>query len=330
MSGAIQGVEGLAARLSFAGQSDPTFRNFGGRDNSRTFVAPAFAWTPAPDTRVTFLGEFTRVDNQYDEGLVARNGRVPLDNVARYYGAPFSRYNGDASFGLLKVEHDLNANITLREVLNAQWGGFNALASPRHRPHRRQHEVTRRETGVYSTYASVDSQTEIVAKFDLLGFRHTVLAGVRVHQRLPPRLHDAEPTYPSVNFLAPLPGPTIVGLQFQSDLKQKYALSGLYAQDQIDLSPGLQLLLGARYDTGTQYYFSRVPASRTIPPGPGTVRRLAARRPHLSALRAADALCELRDLVQAADRQRLQRRQPGAPRPANSSRSEPASTSTRT
>ena len=27
-----------------------------------------------------------------------------------------TRYNGSANFGLLKVEHDLNANITLREV----------------------------------------------------------------------------------------------------------------------------------------------------------------------------------------------------------------------
>lgn len=266
VSGAIEGVEGLAARLSFAGQSDPTFRNFGGRDNSRTFVAPAFAWTPAPDTRVTFLGEFTRVDNQYDEGLVARNGRVPLDNVARYYGAPFSRYNGDASFGLLKVEHDLNANITLREVLNAQWGGFNALASRATGLTDGNTTVTRRETGVYSTYASVDSQTEIVAKFDLLGFRHTVLAGVEYTNGYRRAYTTQSATYPSVNFLAPLPGPTIVGLQFQSDLKQKNALAGLYAQDQIDLGLGLQLLVGVRYDTGTQYYFSRVPTSRTIPP----------------------------------------------------------------
>jgi len=266
VSGAIEGVEGLAARLSFAGQSDPTFRNFGGRDNSRTFVAPAFAWTPAPDTRVTFLGEFTRVDNQYDEGLVARNGRVPLDNVARYYGAPFSRYNGDASFGLLKVEHDLNANITLREVLNAQWGGFNALASRATGLTDGNTMVTRRETGVYSTYASVDSQTEIVAKFDLLGFRHTVLAGVEYTNGYRRAYTTQSATYPSVNFLAPLPGPTIVGLQFQSDLKQKNALAGLYAQDQIDLGLGLQLLVGVRYDTGTQYYFSRVPTSRTIPP----------------------------------------------------------------
>ncbi|MDE4913538.1 TonB-dependent siderophore receptor [Methylobacterium sp. 092160098-2] len=266
VSSAIEGVEGLSGRLSFAAQSDPTFRNFYGRDNARTFVAPAFAWTPTPDTRVTFLGEFTRVDNQYDEGLVARNGRVPLDNVARYYGEPFSRYNGSANFGLLKVEHDLNANITLREVLNAQWGGFDLLATRAIGLTNRNTQVTRRETAVYSTYAAVDSQTEMVAKFDLLGFRHTVLTGVEYTNGYRRAYQTQSTNFPSVSFLNPVPGSPIVGLQFQSDLKQKNALTGLYVQDQIDLGLGLQMLVGVRYDTGTQYYFSRVPTSRTIPP----------------------------------------------------------------
>ncbi len=59
-----------------------------------------------------------------------------------------------------------------------------------------------------------------------------------------------------------LPG----ALSLQSDLKQKTELTGLYAQDQIDLGYGLQLLLGVRYDTGSQFYFSRTPTSRTVPP----------------------------------------------------------------
>ncbi|MGN8092235.1 TonB-dependent siderophore receptor [Methylobacterium sp. 22177] len=266
VSSAIEGVEGLAGRLSFAAQSDPTFRNFYGRDNARTFVAPAFAWTPTPDTRVTFLGEFTRVDNQYDEGLIARNGRVPLDNIARYYGEPFSRYNGYANFGLLKVEHDLNANITLREVLNAQWGGFDLLATRAIGLTNRNTQVTRRETAVYSTYAAVDSQTEMVAKFDLLGFRHTVLTGVEYTNGYRRAYQTQSTNFPSISFLNPVPGSPIVGLQFQSDLKQKNELTGLYVQDQIDLGLGLQMLVGVRYDTGNQYYFSRVPTSRTIPP----------------------------------------------------------------
>ncbi|MCJ2018117.1 TonB-dependent siderophore receptor [Methylobacterium sp. E-065] len=266
VSSAIEGVDGLAGRLSFAGQSDPTFRNVYGRDNSRTFVAPAFSWNPSPDTRVSFLGEFTRVDTQYDEGLVARNGRVPLDNIARYYGEPFSRYNGYANFGLLKVEHDLNANITLREVLNVQWGGFDFLATRATGLNNTRTLVTRRETAGYSTYAAVDSQSEVVAKFDLLGLRHTMLAGVEYTNGYRHSYTTQSTNFPSVNFLTPVPGATLVGLQLQGDLKQKNELNGLYVQDQIDLGLGLQLLVGIRYDTGTQFYFNRTPTSRTIPP----------------------------------------------------------------
>jgi len=266
VSSAIAGVDGLAGRVSFAGQSDPTFRNFGGRDNSRTFVAPAFTWNPSPDTRVSFLGEFTRVDTQYDEGLIARNGRVPLDNIARFYGEPFSRYNSNANFGLLKVEHDLNENITLREVLNVQWGAFALLATRATGLTNRNTLVSRREATVNSTYAAVDSQTEMVAKFDLLGFKHTVLAGIEYTNGYRHAYQTESRNYPSVSFQNPVFGAGLVGLQFQSELKQKNELNGLYLQDQIDLGLGFQVLLGVRYDTGTQYYFNRLPASRTIPP----------------------------------------------------------------
>jgi len=126
---AIPSIDGLAGRLSFATQADPTFRNYGGRDNSRNFVAPSFTYTPTPDTRVYFIGEFTKQDSQYDEGLIAVNGRVPLGNISRYYGEPFDRYNGVANYGSLRVEHDVNENVTVRESFNAQAGGFDFLTT---------------------------------------------------------------------------------------------------------------------------------------------------------------------------------------------------------
>ena len=266
VSSAIPSVEGLAARVSFAGQSDPTFRNFGDRDNSRTFVAPAFTWNPSPDTRVSFVGEFTRTDTQYDEGLIARNGRVPLDDISRYYGEPFGRYNGTANFGILRIEHDLNENITLREVFSAQGGGFDALATRATGFSNNGTLVTRREIGSRSAYASIDSQTEMVAKFDLLGLRNTVLVGFEVTDGFRHSYSTQSTNYPSVSFRNPTFGAAIVGLSLQGDLRQRNELYGLYAQDQIDLGYGLQLLLGIRYDTGTQFYFNRTPNSRTVPP----------------------------------------------------------------
>ncbi|MCX4196929.1 hypothetical protein OMR07_16255, partial [Methylobacterium organophilum] len=116
----------------------------------------------------------------------------------------------------------------LREVLNAQWGGFDLLATRAIGLTNRNTQVTRRETAVYSTYAAVDSQTEMVAKFDLLGFRHTVLTGVEYTNGYRRAYQTQSTNFPSISFLNPVPGSPIVGLQFQSDLKQKNELTGLY------------------------------------------------------------------------------------------------------
>ncbi|SFU79216.1 iron complex outermembrane recepter protein [Methylobacterium sp. 174MFSha1.1] len=265
-SGPVPGADGVAARLSFGTQVDPTFRDLAGRDNSRFFIAPSLTWNPSPDTRVSFIGEFTRQDTVYDEGLIARNGRVPLDNISRYYGEPFSRYNANANFGTLKVEHDFNEHLMLRQVLNAQSGSFDAIASRATGVSANGLTVQRRTTAATSTYAAVDSQTELVAKFDFLGLRHTALLGVEYFNGYR-RAVTTQGALASVSFLNPVAGLALPGaLSLQSDLKQKNELTGLYAQDQIDLGYGLQLLLGVRYDTGTQFYFSRTPTSRTIPP----------------------------------------------------------------
>jgi iron complex outermembrane receptor protein len=266
VSTAIPSIDGLAGRLSFATQTDPTFRNYGGRDNARNFVAPAFTYTPTPDTRVSFIGEFTRQDSQYDEGLIAVNGRVPLGNISRYYGEPFARYNGVANYGALRIEHDVNEHITVREVFNAQGGGFDFLTTRATALTNRNATVSRQTNATQSTYAAVDSQTEVVAKFDLLGLRHTVLLGSEY-------INGYRHSYNTFGRIAPVAfsDPAFGAmpsspLTLQTDLKQKNELFGLYAQDQIDLGSGLQLLVGVRYDFGSQFYFNRTPTSTAAPP----------------------------------------------------------------
>lgn len=265
VSSAIPSVDGLAGRLSFAAQTDPTFRDYGGRDNSRFFVAPAFTYVPTPDTRISFLGEFTRQDSQYDEGLIARNGRVPLDNLSRYYGEPFARYNATANFTTLRVEHDVNDAITLRQVLNVQWGAFDQFVVRATGLNAAGTLVQRRDTGTDSTYAAVDSQSEMVAKFGLFGFQHTALVGYEYTNGYR-HSYTTQGNIGAVSFLTPRFGAIPGALSLQGDLRQKNELHGVYVQDQIDLGLGLQLVLGARFDFGTQFYFNRLPASRTIPP----------------------------------------------------------------
>ncbi|MEE7477649.1 TonB-dependent siderophore receptor [Methylobacterium hispanicum] len=265
VSGALPGAEGLAGRVSFAAQDDPTFRNFGDRSNSRTFVAPAFSWTPAPDTRVELLAELTRQDTQYDEGLIARNGRVPLDDIRRYYGTTNSRYNAQSNFVTLRAEHDLTPDLTLRQVINVQSGGFDVFAVRATGLTAADTQVTRRGTAVENGFAAIDTQSEAVAKFDLFGLRNTLLAGFE-YTRGFRSSYAQQSTFSPTSFLFPVPGGTFGAFGFQSDIRQSTELYGIYLQDQIDLGAGVQLLLGTRIDAGSQFYFNRLPTTRTVPP----------------------------------------------------------------
>ena len=265
VSSALLGSDTLAGRISFAAQEDPTFRNIGDNTNRRFFVAPALSWTPSPDTRVYLNSEFTQQRTQYDEGLIAFRGRVPLDNVSRYYGEPFSRYYGEFNSITLRAEHDVNENLTLRQVINGQWGAFNLFTARATGVNAAGTLVTRRDASVDSRYAAVDTQTEAVLKFDTFGFAHTALLGFEYSNgyRHP---YSQQGNLGSVSFLTPVFGAIPGALGFQADLKQKLELFGLYVQDQIQLAPGLQLVLGARFDFGTQLYSNRVPTTRTAAP----------------------------------------------------------------
>ena len=266
VSGAIPSVEGLAARFSFGTQDEATFRNFGGPENSRHFFAPAFFWNPDPSTRVYLNAEFSRQHSQYDEGLIARNGRVPLDNIRRFYGEPWSRYYGESNTITLLAEHDVNENLTLRQAINGQWGSFDVFATRAINPVGTT--VARRLSVVDSLYNSIDSRTEALLRFnDPFAFRHTMLAGIEVVDgyRHP---YSTQGSATTVSFLNPIRGsvPQVGTLTLQSDLRQKLQLFGLYVQDQIEFFPGLQLVLGVRFDTANQLYFQRTPTNPNKPP----------------------------------------------------------------
>lgn len=265
VSSALPAVEGLAGRLTVATQEDPTFRDFGDNTNRRLFVAPALSWTPSADTRVYLNSEFTNQHTVYDEGLTAYRGRVPLDKISRFYGEPWSRYYGEVNSVTLRAEHDVNDNLTLRQVINGQWGRFNVFAARAEDINDAGTSLSRRTATVDSHFAGVDTQTEAILKFDTAGFAHTALLGFEYSNGFRHAYSQQGPLAP-VSFLNPAFGAKPGVLRFQADLKQKLDLYGFYLQDQITLAPGLQLVVGSRFDLGTQYYFNRVPASKTQPP----------------------------------------------------------------
>ncbi len=264
-SSAIAGSDSLAGRLSFAAQDDPTFRNYGGQHNQRYFIAPAFSWIPSADTRVYLNGEFTKQYSQYDEGLIAYNGRVPVTDLSRFYGEPYSRYFGESNFITFRAEHDFNNQLTIRQVANYQGGGFDLFATRATGVNATGTTVTRRDTGSTSFYNSVDTQTEAVAKFDTFGLKNTALLGFEYVDGYRNPI-TTQGNVASVSFNNPVFGTLPGAAAIQSDLVQKLRLYGTYIQDQIELMPGLQLVAGARFDVANQFYFSQTATNNTPPP----------------------------------------------------------------
>jgi len=256
-------VNGLAGRLSFSAQDDPTFRNYSGQHNQRYFMAPSVSWIPSADTRVYLTGEFTQQYSQYDEGLIAVNGKVPVGLRGTYYGEPWARYNGYANAITFRGERDVNPMLTLRQVANVQWGAFDFFAT------RAQAvsgtTVTRRDTAGNSVYRSIDTQSEAILKFDTFGLKNTGLIGFEYINgyRNPTTVQG---TVANINLLAPVYGAIGGAMSPQNVLQQTMRMYGTYLQDQIDLTHGFQLVAGVRFDAVNQFYWSRTPTSGSAPP----------------------------------------------------------------
>jgi len=254
-------VQGLAGRLTFSAQDDPTFRNYSGQHNQRYFMAPSVSWIPSADTRVYLTGEFTQQYSQYDEGLIAVNGKVPVGLRGTYYGEPWSRYNGYANAITFRAEHDFNPMLTVRQVANAQWGAFDFFAT--RATGVTGSTVTRRDTAGASVYRSIDTQSEAILKFDTFGLKNTGLIGFEYINgyRNPTTIQG---NVASINLLAPVYGAVGGAMSPQNVLQQTMRMYGTYLQDQIDLTHGFQLVAGVRFDALNQFYWSKTAA--TAPP----------------------------------------------------------------
>jgi len=265
-SSQLFGIDGLAGRLTFSAQDDPTFRNYSGQHNQRYFIAPSISWIPSADTRVYLTGEFTQQYSQYDEGLIAVNGHVPVGMRTTYYGEPWSRYEGTANTVTLRAEHDFNPGFTMRQIANAQWGSFDFFTT--RATGVTGNTVARRDTAGFSVYRSIDTQTEGVLKFNTFGLKNTGLVGFEYINgyRNPTTLQG---NVASIDLLKPVYGAVGGTMALQSVLQQTMRMYGTYIQDQIDLTHGFQLVAGVRFDALNQFYWNKTTTTAAPPADQG-------------------------------------------------------------
>ncbi|WP_339459261.1 catecholate siderophore receptor Fiu [Pseudomonas sp. EA_105y_Pfl2_R69] len=165
-------------------------------DNSSYGVAPSIAFGLDTDTRLYLYSQHVRQDNTPDGGIptigmhgfynadagLDAGGKVDSEN---YYGAKGDYERIDGDMFSIKVEHDFNDALTLRNL--SRWGrsnndrvltGVNGLNAPTATPS--TWTVDRRRQVVDQENEILANQTSLSAAFDTFGLRNELAAGLEL------------------------------------------------------------------------------------------------------------------------------------------------------
>ncbi|BCU75810.1 TonB-dependent siderophore receptor [Luteolibacter sp. LG18] len=266
-------TRGTAMRLNGLYQSG----GVAGRDyveKNSWALAPSFVLGLDTPTRVFLQYQHSEQDNLPDYGLPARNGYpipVPRDT---YYGnvyADFDNVTQDA--GTIRIEHDLNDHITIRNQTRYSEAerfavvsglGYNAGTNT----------VTRSRQGNDRENKIFSNQTSITAKFDTGPLKHSLVGGLEYtwDEQYSPTITGVgtNPTglpYPWI----PNPYQPIVGYNPQRHPTYHTIGStdtvGTYLFDTIEFGEHWQLSGGGRFDSYKTRYTAVSATSASNPDG---------------------------------------------------------------
>lgn len=222
-------------------------------DSRKYVVAPALTWLIDDNTVLQFEAEFIRIRTPLDRGIVqvaGDPGALPRD---RYLGEPTrDNLHVGGNTHQLTLDHDLGNGWRTRVGASYRETEFTGEAVDLNgtlRPDRRT--LTRRDS--WRSLPSRDSavQAEVEGKLRTGAFTHTVLAGVST-SRLTMGQNIWYSNLAAQPFAIDIDNPTygaphgVLSRGFWTDDRQR--ATGVFLQDQVDLTAKWKLLAGVRFD----------------------------------------------------------------------------------
>jgi catecholate siderophore receptor len=243
----------VAFRLNSVFEDSRSFRDF--VNLNRFAINPTFTFAPDQQTRITIGYEFARDRRTADRGITSFQGRpadVPIDT---YYGNPNDSHvrsnvnilsgTFDRQIGKFNVHNRTTYGDYDRGYQNYVPGVVNSLKTL----------VTLTGYNNATKRKNLFNQTDLTYVAQTGRIRHTLLAGVELGRQLTDNFRNTaffNNTTTSVQI--PYSSPTIsTPVTFRqsatdADNHLKTNLAASYAQDQMELSRFVQLLVGVRYD----------------------------------------------------------------------------------
>ncbi|HEY6123001.1 MAG TPA: TonB-dependent siderophore receptor, partial [Pyrinomonadaceae bacterium] len=239
-------------RVNGAYENSDSFRNYVGLN--RLAFNPTVTINTGPQTLLRFGFEHLQDDRVADRGIPSVRGRPAQVDVSSFFGDPKkSRVRSRVNLLTSSFEHYVGKlsvrNRTLlgfydRFYQNFVPGSVNANANVRLSAY---NNSTRR--------SNFFNQTDLTYRLTMGSTKHTLLGGAEFGHQLSKNFRQTGFfDNSSTTILVPLANPTIdtaiTFRQNQSDANNRVLarIAATYWQDQIELTPRVQLLMGLRYD----------------------------------------------------------------------------------
>lgn len=238
----------LAMRLNFACEHNDTFRDHAGYESFS--VASAIKWAINPDTSLTLLLEYDRLNREgFDLGVPNVPGYKSISRT-RYFGLDSDYGKNDTYSTTLLFEHKLSEQWKWREGFHYTYAlQRSGQTFPDMESYAGGSVVN------YITYPHVSDehsrdialQSELVGKFHTGSLKHNMVFGMEV-ARTSKGSASSDTSSLSFDIFDPTVPMTLTPASSSTAGSQQVDDLGIYVQDLVEITPQLKLLGGARVD----------------------------------------------------------------------------------
>jgi len=235
-------------------------------ENRRFGLAPSLAFGIGTPTRLNLSLYHVSERDKPDYGVpwldISRPGQANVGfpasvNRSNYYGFKDGNFlDTDATIGTVKLEHDVNDAITLRDQVRYAYYTRNARITEPQVPSILPPTValsgltvTRNQITTRSTETFLQNQTDATFRFRTASVDHTLVTGVEVGRETSSPIRTTYTGVPTTPLLAPNPDDQFAGVGTTSTNTDASADSvAFYLLDTVKLTPQWDLIGGMRWD----------------------------------------------------------------------------------
>jgi catecholate siderophore receptor len=237
-------TEQLNARLIAAYDEGNSYREV--VSHKRYLFAPSVSWSISPATNLLAQVEIQREDHTPDRGIPSINGRAVEVETGTFYGEKFDYTKTDSDMFKARLQHKFNDQLSLSNSLQYSQTDLDGVNTRNRRVNANQ-TVSRQITYFPIQQNNLLNQTELSYALP----NQLILMGVELSRQQRDSLVKQTGTAFPVDLYRPqqlLSAPDFKNLPKAIDSSFRADTAALYVQDQINLSPNWDVLLGARFD----------------------------------------------------------------------------------